>query len=98
MHRIYPRQYSDIIHLSRLLDLYIAHLAAAPLEVPLKRLSYDTQIPEAVFRRLMALHHCPEDAPNLRAADFHILFANVMFRYPTVKIWEGEDGHIFFES
>lgn len=98
MRRIYPRRYSDPVHLSLLLDGYIAHLAAAPLEVSLKRLSYDTQIPESVFRRLMLLHHCPEDAPNIRAADFHILFANVMFRYPTVKIWEGDDGHIFFES
>ena len=97
MTRIYPRRFYNTLYLSRLLDLYLAHLATSPLQVHLRGLSYDTQIPESIFRRLMDLHRQPEDAPNLKAEDFHVLFSNVMCRYPTVKIWETEAGDIFFE-
>lgn len=67
------------------------------MQVKLRALAYNSKIPESIFRRLMNLHRNPEDAPNINAQDFHILFSNIMFRYPTVKIWLQDDGDIFFE-
>lgn len=97
MHRLYPYRLSDPFELSRLLELYLQHLAVCALQVDLKQLSYDTRIPEAVFQRLCALYRHPEDAPNILVTDFHIVFANVMFRYPTIKIWRDAADNIFFE-
>lgn len=97
MKRIYPSRIQDKFYLSRLLDLLLNTLQSSPLQVELKALSYDSQIPEAIFYRLQDLHRQPEDGPNITAADFHILFANILFRYPTVRIYEQKDGSIFFE-
>lgn len=97
MKRLYPRQIQDKFFLSRLLEQYLAVLAESPLEVKLKALAYDTRIPESIFRRLMDLHRTPSDAVNINANDFHILFSNIMFRYPTVKMWLQDDGEVFFE-
>lgn len=98
LYRIYPRRIADKLELSRLLAAYIAYLADSPLQVTLKALAHNTQIPEAVFVRLMALHHTPEDADNIEAEDFHIAFSNVMFRYPTIKMWRHNNGELFFEA
>lgn len=95
--RIYPGRIQDKFYLSRLLDLLLHTLAESPLQVRLKALSYDTQIPESIFLRLKDLHRQPEDAPNITAQDYHILFANILFRYPTVRLYEEPDGNIFFE-
>lgn len=97
MKRIRPHRIQDKFYLSRLLELYITTLQNSPLELRLKGLAYDTCIPEPVFQRLIELYRHPEDAPNINAEDFHILFANIMFRFPTVKLWEAEDGEIVFE-
>ena len=67
------------------------------MELRLKSLAYDTRIPEPIFHRLMQLYRCPEDAPNIHAEDFHILFSNIMFRFPTVKMWLADDGAVIFE-
>lgn len=97
MRRIYPARIHDKVYLSRLLDLLLHTLGECPLQVQRRALSYDTQIPESIFQRLQNLHRCPEDAPNIMAQDFHILFANILFRYPTVRLYEQADGNIFFE-
>lgn len=97
MKRIYPRQIQDKFYLSQLLEKYLAALEGSPMQVKLRALAYNSKIPESIFRRLMNLHRNPEDAPNINAQDFHILFSNIMFRYPTVKIWLQDDGDIFFE-
>jgi len=97
MKRLHPRQIRDTFFLSGLLELYLQHLAGSELQVPLKTLAFNTSIPESVFIRLKQLHKNPADAPNIDAEDFHILFSNIMFHYPTVKIWLQEDGSIFFE-
>ncbi len=97
MKRIYPSRIHDKFYLSRLLDLLLRTLKNSPLSVELKALSYDAQIPESIFCRLRNMHRQPEDAPNISAKDFHILFANILFRYPTVRIYERNDGSIFFE-
>ena len=97
MKRIYPRRLSDKLYLSRLLELYVQVLEHSPLAVNLKALSYNADIPECIFRRLMDLHRRPSDACNIEASDFHIVFSNIMFRYPTVKMYEEADGNIFFE-
>jgi hypothetical protein len=85
------------LYLSRLLELYLDALAGSPMQVTLRALAYNTQIPESVFRRLANLHRDPGDAPNINAEDYHILFSNVMFRYPTVRMWLEPDGNVFFE-
>ncbi len=83
--------------LSRLLEQYLAALEQSPMQVRLKALAYDSQIPESVFQRLVLLHRNPEDALNINAEDFHILFSNILFRYPTVKMWLLDDGSVFIE-
>ncbi len=97
MKRIYPYRIQDKFYLSRLLNLLLHTLESSPLHVELRALSYDAQIPESIFRRLQDLHRQPEDAPNITAQDYHILFANILFRYPTVRLYEQQDGSIFFE-
>ena len=97
MKRLRPHLIQDKFYLSRLLELYITTLQESPLELRLKGLAYDTCIPESIFERLMGLYRNPEDAPNINAKDFHILFANIMFRFPTVKMWLANDGEVVFE-
>ncbi len=97
MKRLRPHQIQDKFYLSRLLELYITTLQESPLELRLKGLAYDTYIQESIFHRLMNLYRNPEDAPNINAEDFHILFANIMFRFPTVKLWLMDDGGVVFE-
>ncbi len=97
MKRIYPRQIKDKFYLSRLLEQYLTTLEESPMQVRLRALAYNSGIPESIFRRLMNLHNNPEDAPNINAEDYHILFSNIMFRYPTVKMWLQDDGEVFFE-
>jgi hypothetical protein len=97
MKRIRPRQISDKFYLSRLLELYITTLQKSPLELRLKALAYDSMIPESIFHRLMNLHRDPTDAPNINAEDFHIVFSNIMFRFPTVKMWCTKNGEVHFE-
>lgn len=95
--RIYPRRISDIFALSRLLEQYLAILAEPPLSVDLRKLSYEVQIPEDIILRLATLHQRPEDASNLTAQDFHIVFSNIMIRFTALKIWRMENGAVFFE-
>ncbi|MBL7806833.1 MAG: hypothetical protein JNN28_03415 [Saprospiraceae bacterium] len=97
MKRLRPRQIQDKFFLSRLLELYLQTLIDSPLELRLRALAYDTRIQETVFHRLMNLHRNPSDAPHIEAEDFHILFSNIMFRYPTVKLWLDDDGCVFIE-
>jgi len=97
MHLISPHQITDKMYLSRLLELYLVTLEELPEPMTLKALSYDTQIPESIFLRLAHLYLDPEDARNILPEDFHILFANIMFRYQTIKMWEMEDGGVHFE-
>jgi len=97
MKRLRPSLINDKFYLSRLLELYITTLQESPLELRLKGLAYNTGIPESIFRRLMELYQKPEDAPNIQAEDFHILFRNIMFRFPTVKMWLADSGEVVFE-
>jgi hypothetical protein len=97
MRRIRPSHLQDKMFLSRLLELYITRLQESPLELRLKGLAYDTCIPESIFHRLMGLYRNPEDAEHINAEDFHILFRNIMFRFPTVKMWLMDDGEVVFE-
>ncbi|HNE29401.1 MAG TPA: hypothetical protein PKL15_15405 [Saprospiraceae bacterium] len=94
--RVYPRQIRDKLRLSLLLDQLLCLLADSPLQVSLRALSYDTHIPAGVFERLSTLRHDPADAPNIELEDFYIVFSNVLFRYPTVKIFRQADGELFF--
>ena len=97
MTRIFPRSIHDKFLLSYILYRYVTALQESPLQVPLSALAYETRIPEAVFQRLLDLRLNPDDAPYINAEDFHILFSNVLFRYPTVKIWALADGEIYVE-
>lgn len=94
--RIYPVRIQDKLVLSRLLEQYLNLLENSPLQVRLKALAYDACIPECIFRRMINLQYDPADAPNIEVSDYHIIFANIMFRFPTIKIWKGDQG-IFFE-
>ena len=97
MRRLYPRRIRDTFFLSGLLEQYLRHLAESELQVSLKALAYNSAIAESVFIRMAQLHKNPADMPHISAEDYHILFSNIMFHYPTIKIWRQEDGGIFFE-
>jgi hypothetical protein len=95
--RIFPRNIQDKIFLSYILERYLSALQTSALQVSLAVLAYDAHIPASIFLRLVRLQHNPEDAPYIEAEDFHILFSNILFRYPTVKIWLQNDGEVFIE-
>jgi hypothetical protein len=97
MKRLRPRAIRDVFYLSRLLELYITTLQESPLELRLKGLAYDTRIPESVFQRLMGLYRNPADASNIRPEDYYIVFANIMYRFPTVKMWLTDEDEVVFE-
>lgn len=97
MKRIFPRAIQDKFQLSYILEQYLGALEASPLQVRLSAIAYDTRIPECIFQRLVDLQRNPDDMPYIQAADFHIVFSNVLSRFPTVKIWQQEDGEIFIE-
>lgn len=98
MKRIYPHKIQDNCLLANILDQYLAALKESPLHVGLRELSMDTLIPESVFIRLIQEKNGEmlSDA-GITPTDYHILFANLLFRYPTVKIWEQDDRQLFFE-
>lgn len=97
MKRLYPRRIRDLFFLSYILERYLTALANSPMQVSLAALAYDTRIPEAVFHRLLQLRSNPEDAVYIQPEDFHILFSNILFRYPTVRIWQELEGGIYIE-
>jgi hypothetical protein len=85
MKRIHPHALHDVGELSALLDQL------------LKILSYDTGIPESIFRRLTAVHRHGQPDPEVSAQDYHILFANILFRFPTLRMFKTSDGKVFFK-
>ncbi|MCC6412984.1 MAG: hypothetical protein IT270_15065 [Saprospiraceae bacterium] len=97
MKRLYPHNLRDVSELSRLLELLLHTLEHSPLQTTLKALSYDTGIPESIFRRLAGLHRAQKPDPEVKAQDFYILFANILFRFPTVRIFRYNNGSIFFK-
>ncbi|MBL7826838.1 MAG: hypothetical protein JNJ57_09425 [Saprospiraceae bacterium] len=97
MKRIYPKRISDKRQLSALLSQYLTALEAASLCAGMKGLAYETKIPEQVFQALLTYQEDEEMYSEVEAADFHIVFANVMIRFPTVKIWLTRDGFYFIE-
>jgi hypothetical protein len=79
------------------LEQFVLALETSPFQLRLSALAYDARIPETIFQRLIHLRQNPEDAANIQAEDFHIVLSNILFRYPTVKIWQEEHGAIFIE-
>jgi len=96
MKRIYPHHIKDKGLLSNLLSQYLEALKVSPMQIKLKDLSVDTMIPESVFLRLSNSATGTVD-DEVTPTDYHILFANLLFRYPTVKIWEQENHQWYFE-
>jgi hypothetical protein len=96
MLRIYPHKISDKAVLCDLLGRYLELLSSPPLNVDIRTLSFDTKIPESIFHRMLALNDQPED-DEIEALDYHILFSNLMFRFPTIRIWQTAKGEFFFE-
>lgn len=97
MRQVLPGKIQDKAVLCRLLNRYLEALETSPLGVRLHTLSHDTQIPEAVFQRLLAANAQADNDEEITTADYHILFSNLMFRFPTVRIWEDRAGEWFFE-
>jgi hypothetical protein len=97
MTRLNPHRIQDKFYLSYLLEQYLTALETSPMQVRLSDLAYDSRIAEPIFRRLMALQHHPEDAEHIQVEDFHIVFSNILFRYPTVKMWGQPNGDVFIE-
>ena len=94
---MYPRAFQDKILLSKALEMYLSALESAPLHARVEELAFDTRIPAEIFRRLAQVHRHPEDQVHVQACDFHVLFSNLMFRYPTLRLWLLRNGEIFVE-
>lgn len=97
MRRILPGRVRDTLYLSKLLGLYLNILHEAPIKASLRMISHDTRIPEHILELLAQAHLHADQLKGIAPEDFHIVFSNIMFRYPTVKIWETKEGELFFE-
>ena len=97
MKRLYPRRLRNRIFLSHLLESYIQHLEQSEIRVSLRTLAYNIGVSESVLLRMTRLYRQPEEAGGIVTDDFHIVFSNVMFHFPTIRIWMLDDGSLFFE-
>lgn len=97
MKRLYPQRIRNKFFLSRLLELYLCQLETSDLHVSQKALAFNSDIPETIFTRMRQLYKNPSDATQIRTGDYHIVFSNIMFHYPTIKIWMMDDDSVFFE-
>lgn len=95
MQRIHPKTIQNRVFLSRLLEYYLATIEDSPYELTLRNLAWDTEIPEAVWLRLMRYYRTPADAEVITIQDFHIAFANVMVHYPGVRMWLETNGDVY---
>jgi len=95
--RVYPARCRDIRQLSSLLDTVLRRLEDEPLRLSRRALGYNTGIPEIVWTKLCAVHQCPETATGVSREDFQVAFANLLFRYPTLKLWMEDDGDVIVE-
>ncbi len=94
--RIYPKQILNKRRLSLLFDRLLQELEEEPMNVLLETLSYETRIPEQIIMRLRHLHCQPEDDPEIKTEDYHLIFTHILIHYPTVQIFELPDGTFFF--
>jgi hypothetical protein len=94
MKRLRPEQIRDALFLSAILEHCLLTLENAPMKATLRTLSYDTGIPAPIILRLAQLHQHPDDLPNIQPEDYHFLFANLQFRFPTLCLYETDDGGV----
>jgi hypothetical protein len=95
--RVKIRDIRDTRLLSQLLERYLAILHGAPFHISLKSLAHDTHISESIFHQLIQFQHIKHSETEINPEDFHIVFSNISFLHPTLKMWENPDGTIFFE-
>lgn len=96
MKRLYPGSIRDEKLLSRMLRGYLVLLEQSPLRVDIQAVAWESRIPEAALNWLAAYHLRNEEGHPALYKEFRIVFANLLFRYPTIKIWEHR-GEVFFE-
>jgi hypothetical protein len=97
MRRINFHHIKDISALSTLLDQILVLLANSELRITLKSLAYDTEISERTFEILRNLNETPELMQEFSPLDIHVVLSSVLFRFPTLKIWEEENKTFFLE-
>lgn len=95
MKRLVPKNIKNPVFLSRLLEFYLYSLEQSSYHVTLKNLAWDTGIPEKILTRMLHYYRTPSDHNDISPADFHIVFANIMIQYPTVRLWWDTDGQVF---
>ncbi len=95
--RFHPTRCRDAHRLSMTLDRVLSRLEDDPVGLTCRALGYDTGIPESVWTRLREAHRRPDMAAGVTETDFHIAFANLLFRYPTIKLWTTPEGTVFLE-
>jgi hypothetical protein len=88
MRRLNIYHLKDILLLSVLLNQVMTTLADSDLKVTLKHLAYDTEISERSLELLRNLKNTPELASEFKAGEFHVVLISILFRYPTLKIWQ----------
>lgn len=95
MKRVYPRHISDSNELGRLLAAYLKTLFPA-YGLDMRTLCYNARIPIHVLERLTLGSDDAGEADCISPEDYHTVFAHIMFRYPTLKIWDLGSGERFF--
>jgi hypothetical protein len=95
--RVNIRDITDTKALSRLLERYLNILYEAPFYTSLKTLAHDTHIKESIFQQLIQIQDFEHAGSEVTPEDFHIVFSNISYLHPTLKMWKNSDGTIFFE-
>lgn len=97
MKRILLRQISDICILSALLNEILSTMAASPMNIHISRIAFEIKMPAPVLKTLSSLHLEPGSTGDICAGDFYTSIANILCRYPTIRIWQMNDGTWFIE-
>jgi hypothetical protein len=76
----------DARYLSQILELVCYHLQYHHA-VTLYALAFDTGVPEVVWRILLSEHRHEVASPEVHAADYHMVFEQLLLVYPKIQLW-----------
>jgi hypothetical protein len=97
MKRLLLSNITDHALLAQLLRHLLERLHSAPLQKPLRQISYETMINEKTMVYLCQLPVEDLCAYNIGAADYHCVLERLLNLHPTIKLWQTDTGELFIE-
>ena len=76
----------DMDYLSRLLELYLAHLESIGYENNLRALAWHSGIPAHILTLLCTVYRIPE-VTGIASEDFHTVLDRLTDQHPAQSIW-----------